>query len=120
MAKCEEGYICDVCNADVESIEQSDLYLRFIIGEIDPELLHTAPERHIRCNPALAQFIISPKFAPVTYQGNFSKNELDPEFVKRREDLVTRGWYRLQEIVGQDIPVIEYPLPEVIERFRKR
>ena len=27
MAKCEEGYLCDVCGGDVEAITESDLYL---------------------------------------------------------------------------------------------
>ena len=33
MAKCEEGYLCEVCGCDVEEISDSDLYLRFVIGE---------------------------------------------------------------------------------------
>ena len=57
MAKCDEGYLCSVCGDEVDGILQSDLYLRFVIGEVDPERLHTSPERHIRCNPILAQFI---------------------------------------------------------------
>ena len=51
MAKCEEGYLCDICGGDVEEITESDLYLRFVIGLIDPETLHTTKERHIRCDP---------------------------------------------------------------------
>ncbi len=43
MAKCEEGYLCDVCGGDVEEITDSDLYLRFVIGLLDPETLHTTP-----------------------------------------------------------------------------
>ena len=56
MAKCEEGYLCDVCGADVAELYDSDLYLRYVTGLVDPEVLHTSKERHIRCNPALAQF----------------------------------------------------------------
>lgn len=62
MAKCEEGYLCAVCDGDVEAITDSDLYLRFVIGQLDPETLHTSRERHIRCNPVLAQFIVDPDF----------------------------------------------------------
>ena len=40
MAKCEEGYLCEVCGGDVEAITDSDLYLRYVIGELDPEVLH--------------------------------------------------------------------------------
>ena len=62
MAKCEEGYLCDVCGGDVGEITDSDLYLRYVIGEVDPETLHTLRERHIRCNPVLAQFIVDDGF----------------------------------------------------------
>src|SRR3569833_2928011 len=53
--RCEEGYLCDVCGGDVEEITDSDLYLRYVIGMVDPETLHTTRERHVRCNPALTQ-----------------------------------------------------------------
>ena len=69
MAKCEEGYLCDVCGGDVAEITDSDLYLRFVIGDVDPETLHTLRERHIRCNPVLAQFIVDDDFAPVAVEG---------------------------------------------------
>ena len=65
MVRCEEGYLCDVCGQDVEEITDSDLYLRYVIGMVDPESLHTTPERHIGCNPALAQFIVDKRFPPV-------------------------------------------------------
>ena len=32
--------------------------MRYVIGQLDPEVLHTTRERHIRCNPVLAQFIV--------------------------------------------------------------
>ncbi len=41
MAKCEEGYLCDVCGEDVAELADSDLYLRYVIGMVDPETLHT-------------------------------------------------------------------------------
>ena len=113
MAKCEEGYLCDVCGGDVEEITDSDLYLRFVIGMLDPEVLHTASERHIRCNPALAQFIVADDFEPVVVEGDFDKRRLDPEFVKGREELLLRGWRRLQEVVGTEEAIVNYPLPEV-------
>ena len=82
MAKCDEGYRCEVCQDDVTSIVQSDLYLRYVLGEIDAEVLHLAPERHIRCNPVLAQYIIDPRFEVVRIDGPFDKNDFDDEFVK--------------------------------------
>jgi hypothetical protein len=118
VAKCEEGYLCDVCGGEVESLAESDLYLRYVIGLIDPETLHTTRERHIRCNPTLAQFIVDPGFEPVAVAGPFNKRELDAEYVRRQEDLVTRGWRRLVELNRQRPAAIqEYPLPEVRERM---
>ena len=81
MAKCEEGYLCDVCGQDVEEISDSDLYLRYVIGMLDPEVLHTTPERHVRCNPTLAQFITDTEFEAVVVEGDFDKRHLDPAFV---------------------------------------
>jgi len=114
MAKCEEGYLCEVCGGDVEEIVDSDLYLRYVIGELDPEVLHTSRERHIRCNPTVAQFIVDAEFQPpVVLDGPFGKQYLDPAFVRERELLVTRGWRRLREVTGSELPIIDYPLPEV-------
>ena len=118
MAKCDEGYLCDVCGEEVGSITDSDLYLRYVIGRVDPETLHTSPERHLRCNPTLAQYITDEKFKPVTCEGDFAKRKLDPDYVRRQEELVSRGWRRLREIVKLDLPITEYPLPEVVERLR--
>ena len=70
MAKCDEGYLCGVCGHDVENVTDSELYLRYVIGLIDPELLHATPERHIRCNPELAQFIVADGFEPVIVKTN--------------------------------------------------
>ena len=119
MAKCDEGYPCEVCGRDVEGIRDSDLYLRYVTGQIDPEQLHVAKERHIRCNPTLAQFIVDPGFEPVVIEGPFDKRLLDPVFVAERESLITRGWQRLQEIAQtSDLSMLEYPLPEVVQRLK--
>lgn len=117
MAKCEEGYLCDICGQDVEAITDSDLYLRYVIGMVDPETLHTLRERHIRCNPALAQFIIAEEFVPVNCEGDFDKRHLDSDFVRDRLTLVTRGWRRLKELATVDLPIADYPLPEVRARW---
>lgn len=120
MAKCDEGYLCEVCGRDVAELTDSDLYLRYIVGMLDPEVLHTTPERHIRCNPALAQYIVADDFSPVVVAGPFDKRTLDAQFVREQERLLTRGWKRLREIVGQEIPIIDYPLPEVVARNQRR
>src|SRR5260221_4952184 len=98
MAQCEQGYLCDVCGKDVEEITDSDLYLRYVLGEVSPEKLHLLRERHIRCNPVTAQFIIDPAFAPVCCEGTFAKDQLDKDYVAEQEARITRGWLRLQEI----------------------
>ncbi len=112
MARCDQGYICEVCGEEVPHIGVSDLYLRFVIGEIDGRKLLAAPERHLQCNPTLAQFIVHERFPPVLVDGLFAKEFLDPEYVRQREELVTRGWLRLQELKSLRLPFNEYPLPE--------
>jgi hypothetical protein len=120
MARCEEGYLCDVCGGDVEELTDSDLYLRYVVGMVDPETLHTTRERHIRCNPVLAQFIVDDRFPPVVVEGPFDKRLLDPADVRQRELLLTRGWQRLRELAGSDLPIVEYPLPEVRAHWAER
>jgi hypothetical protein len=110
MAKCDEGYRCDVCGGDVEGVTESDLYLRFVLGEVPLELLHRLPERHICCNPALAQYIVHPAFSPVACEGPFAKAEMDPQFVAAEEERVTRGYRRLLAIPTLGLSVPEYPL----------
>jgi hypothetical protein len=112
MARCEQGYLCEVCGGEVGEITESDLYLRYVLREVPPEQLHLLPERHIRCNPALAQYIVDAAFEPVRCEGVFAKELMDPAFVAAEEARVTRGWRRLQELPALGIPIIEYPLPE--------
>ncbi len=112
MAKCEEGYLCDVCGKDVSEITDSDLYLRYVLGQVRPEALHRTRERHIRCNPGLAQFIIDPEFPAVSVDGPFAKANLDPAYVAEQETRVTRAWRRLQEIPRLSLHILDYPLPE--------
>jgi hypothetical protein len=118
MAQCDEGYRCDVCGQDVEAITASDLYLRYVLGEVDPLRLPTERERHIVCNPAMAQYIVDAAFSPVVCEGVFAKANLDGDFVRQEEERVTRGWRRLQEIPHLGIPLTEYPLDEVRARWR--
>jgi hypothetical protein len=115
---CDTGYLCDVCGHDVEAIIDSDLYLRYIMGEVSPLDLPKQRERHIRCNPTLAQFIVDPAFAPLVCDGIFAKANLDAEYVAEQETLVTRAWRRLQEIPMAGVAIPFYPLPEVLEKWR--
>ncbi len=110
MAKCDQGYLCEVCGEEVPNITVSDLYLRYVIGEIGSQALMSSPERHLRCNPTLAQFIVDDAFEPVTVDGPFAKEHLASEDVEQREHLVTRGWRRLQEVRRLGLPISDYPL----------
>jgi hypothetical protein len=113
MARCEQGYWCAVCGQDVEEITQSELYLRYVLGEVALDALDRLPERHIRCNPTLAQFIVAEGFAPIAIDGPFAKADLDPEFVTAEEMRITRGYLRLLELSTSNRPLSEYPLPDV-------
>src|SRR5262249_38144000 len=117
MARCEQGYLCEVCGAEVEGITNSDLYLRVVLGEVDPERLHVLPERHIRCNPALAGYSVDPGFEPVRCDGAFAKEGMDGAWVAEEEARVTRGWRRLQELPGLGLAIVDYPLPEARRRW---
>lgn len=110
MARCDEGYRCEVCGTDVEAITESDLYLRYVLGEVPLELLHRLPERHIRCNPALAQYIVDTAFPPVRCEAPFGKEAFAAEYVATEEARVTRGWLRLQAIPTLGLTIAEYPL----------
>jgi hypothetical protein len=120
MAVCDQGYLCDVCGNDVEAIIQSDLYLRYVLGEVNPLALPSQRERHIRCNPATAQFIVDPAFEPVQCPGLFGKENLDPAFVEEQEKRWTRAWRRLQQIPLLGIAIPEYPLPEVLAQWQAK
>ena len=113
MARCDQGYLCEVCGREVKGITDSDLYLRYVIGEIDVQSLLAAPERHLHCNPFLAQFIVDPAFEPVSAEGFFAKAHLDPAEVAAKESLVTRGWRRLREVRKLGLAISDYPLDEV-------
>ncbi len=121
MARCDQGYLCRVCREEVEHITDSQLYLSYVIGEIDPETLHASPECHLRCAPAFSQFIADERFGtPPNVDGPFSKIQLDFEYVALRIKLVSRGYSRLwaiREERRKPLTVIEYPLPEFSEKW---
>lgn len=114
MARCDEGYRCEVCGRDVEAITESDLYLRYVLGEVPLETLHLLPERHIACNPALAQYIVDRSFSPVVFDGVFDKRFFDAGYRIEEEVRVTRGWRRLQEIPNLGLSIPEYPLEPMV------
>jgi hypothetical protein len=116
MAGCERGYLCAVCGQDVEEITDSELYLRYVLGDVQWEALDRAPERHIRCNPILAQFIVDEAFAAIEVEGAFAKAQLDPDFVKAEEARMTAGYLRLRELGAAGGAIWEYPLRDALTR----
>ncbi|MBI4612934.1 MAG: hypothetical protein HY720_04925 [Planctomycetes bacterium] len=114
MARCDSGYFCETCGLYVESVIESELYLRYVMGEIPTEGLLTLPDRHIRCNAALAQYIVHEDFPPIVEdRPEHDKRRLDPAWVRDREDLVTRAWVRLRSLPASGLDVRDYPLPDV-------
>lgn len=120
MAKCDEGYLCEVCGSAVERLDESALYLQYVIGWIDPETLHVRRECHLRCQPNLAQFIDDDTFTPVQVEGEFDRRLMDPAFVTDRVTLVSKGYRRLRTLQRKrtDLSVTDYPLPEAVEKWR--
>ena len=46
MAGCERGYLCTVCGQDVEEITDSVLYLRYVLGDVEWDVLNRARDAH--------------------------------------------------------------------------
>ncbi len=122
MARCDQGYLCRVCGEEVEHITDSQLYLRFVIGEIDPETLHVTPECHLHCAPSFSQFIEDTRFqVRLECDGPFAKQLLDPDYVNERTKLISRGYDRLWAIRQErqkPFTVVEYPLAEFADKWR--
>ena len=116
MARCDAGYFCHVCGGYVESVVESDLYLRYVLGEVEFEALFTAPDAHIPCNPVLAQYITDPAYrpddgiTPPKLAPELRKERLPPEETAAREARVTAGWRRLQQVPGSGWAIQDYPL----------
>lgn len=110
MARCERGYLCEVCGAEVEEITDSDLYLAYVLGEVPAEELLRRRERHIACNPERAQYIVDADWPAVRCEGAFDKAGLDAGYVAEEEARVTRGWRRLREVRALGLPIELYPL----------
>ena len=112
MARCDEGYLCDVCGEEVASIVDSDLYLRFVLRMVEYGQLVAARERHLRCNPALSQFIDHPAFEAPIVEGPLGRAELDVAWVAEESRRVTAGYRRLREVVRLRLPIGDYPIGE--------
>ena len=113
MAKCDGGYFCYSCGEYVDNITQSELYLRYVMGEVPHDRLLELPDGHITCNPNLAQYIVDDRFEldKVVEEPALRKQNRDPDFVREEEERVSRAWRHLQALPGSGIPMSEYPLP---------
>jgi len=115
LAKCDQGYLCEVCGEPVKSIVESSLYLRYVLGEVDLHELFGKPERHLQCDCELSGYISDERFQQTVAcaeaaNGNGSTTN-GTDFVERSAR-ITRGWHRLREVVRSDIPITEYPLTD--------
>ncbi len=112
MAKCDQGYLCEVCGEPVKNIIESSLYLRYVLGEVEIHQLFSAPERHLKCDPDLARFIVHEKFESPDITQQEDEIDIDKKEQMEKQKRVTAGWIRLREVVQLGIPITEYPLPE--------
>ncbi len=110
MAKCDQGYLCEICGEPVKNIIESSLYLRYVLGEVAAHELFARPERHLKCDPELARFIVHEKFDCPELCSEQSESRLSEQERKQKESRVTAGWLRLREVVQLGIPITEYPL----------
>lgn len=115
MAHCDEGYLCQVCGEEVKRIDQSLLYLRYVLGWISVEQLTKQPEAHLHCTPAIAQFIVDPDFhCPALLESNLDKQHLDADFRHDREALITAGYRRLKYLQKhrRSLTISQYPMDQ--------
>lgn len=112
--RCDQGYLCRVCGLAVDNITESELYLRYVVGEVSLDTLDRARDCHLECNPALSQFIDDPRICgDLVVPADLQKSTLDPSFVATRTAQLTRGYQRLWEIRSERHKyrsVADYPL----------
>jgi len=113
MAHCDEGYLCQVCGEEVKRIDQSLLYLRYVLGWITVDQLTKQPEAHLHCAPTFAQFILDPDFhCDLPLDPALCKQQLDAEFRQARETLITAGYHRLKYLQKhrRSLSITQYPI----------
>jgi hypothetical protein len=113
MAHCDEGYLCRICGEEVKRLDQSLLYLRYVLGWIGVDQLTKQPEAHLQCTPAIAQFIVDPDFqCPMNLDASLDKQQLDADFRAARERLITAGYERLRYLQKhrRTVNISQYPL----------
>jgi hypothetical protein len=113
MAQCDEGYVCQVCGEEVKRIDQSLLYLRYVLGWISVDELTKQPEAHLQCTPAIAQFIVAEDFeCTLPIDPALDKKLFDPDFRQARESLITAGYQRLKFLQKhrRTLTISQYPI----------
>lgn len=112
MARCDEGYLCHICGEEVKRIDESTLYLQYVLGWLAVEQLRQHPEAHLACSPSLSQFILDDSFPEVQADADWHKSRLDPVFREQREQQVTAAYQRLKNLQKhrRDYKILEYPL----------
>ena len=100
-----------VCHEPVDTMPESELYLRYVLGEFPAERLQAMPDRHLRCNPEIGQFVENADFPSMTDDDPLTdRRRMDPAAARARADLVTRAWLRLREIPALGLALAEMPL----------
>ena len=121
MAKCEEGYLCDVCGGDVAEITDSDLYLRYVIGMLDPEMLHTTPRAaHPLQSGAGAVHRRRRLRAGRRRRARSTSGSSTPLRPRAASGWSPAAGGGSRKSPRWSVPIIDYPLPEVIEQISRR
>jgi hypothetical protein len=108
VARCDEGYLCNVCGLPADTLPESLLYLRYILGEVTVEVLGQAQETHIRCCPAIAQYIVHPAFEPVVCTDVFARQHFPLDFQTSEETRITAAWATLYEAGEKGFSLLSY------------
>jgi hypothetical protein len=115
MAECDSGYRCRICGVPVDEIIESELYLRYVLCDVQIDQLADTPEAHVWCNGNLAQFIVDPAFDhPIKVDPEHDKSAMDDATRRLVESVVTRAWKRLQWLPESGLDVTRYPLEDVV------
>ncbi len=108
MARCDEGYVCAVCQQPVDTLPESLLYLRYLLGEVGVEALGQHRECHLRCCPEVAQYIVHRDFAAMVCEGPFGKENFDAAFRASEEKRFTEAWTTMHEAAEKGFSLLSY------------
>ena len=94
---------------------------RYITNDLRPDAVAGLTVAVMGVPQAMAYALIA-GLPPIYFDAHMGLVDLDKEFVAERRRLVTRGYARLLEINQWpgDRDITEYPLPDVIEKYKSR